>query len=248
MRMRDLLVLDTTGRLVIACDSIGGIGPKPADRYWADAPTVAHFALRGPLLEVLCTGAEVIAIANALTVARDDIGQQMIDTIVQLAQQAGVSAEAVTGSTEENVPSGATGVGVTVIGRLPPGAPAGGESRPGDVVLCAGLPISAPRDRVHIGHPSLVSVGEVSAALATGVVHDALPVGSKGVRFEIGQLAEPAGLTAIWQAETVHPTDSGGPSSCVLFSCAAADEPILRAVFSSTLPVERVAPRPLMPA
>ena len=40
-RVGDLLVLDAPGRIVVACDSIGGIGPKPADTVSADAATVA---------------------------------------------------------------------------------------------------------------------------------------------------------------------------------------------------------------
>ena len=45
-RLRDLLLLGDD--LVVATDSIGGIGPKPADTVAADAATVAHFGLRVP--------------------------------------------------------------------------------------------------------------------------------------------------------------------------------------------------------
>jgi len=65
-RFRDLLVFEATGSLVIACDSIGGIGPKPADTIAADARTTAHFGVRVPLLEVLCAGARPIALVDTL--------------------------------------------------------------------------------------------------------------------------------------------------------------------------------------
>ena len=221
-RVRDLLLLGDD--LVVATDSIGGIGPKPADTVFADAATVAHFALRVPLLEVLCAGAEPIAVIDDLCVEREPLGAQMITEIRRLSAEAGVPPEAITGSTEDNVATVATGIGVTVLGRLEPGRRVGAGSLPGDLVVCAGLPISAPRDEVYIGHPAQVPVAAVVAALASGVVHDALPVGSKGLAWEVPQLAASDGLDLTWRDDHgLSVTDSGGPSSCVLFSCAPDD-------------------------
>lgn len=235
-RVRDLLIIDD---LVIATDSIGGIGPKPADTVAADAATVAHFALRVPLLEVLCAGAQPIAVIDDLCVELEPTGAAMIAEIRRLAADAGVLPAAVTGSTEDNVTTVATGIGVTVLGRLSPGRRLGGGSRSGDVVVCAGRPISAPRDEVYIGHPGQVPVAAVAAALASGVVHDALPVGSKGLAWEVPQLAT-EGLTVHWRQSSIDRSDSGGPSSCVLFSCAAADLDTLVAALS-TAPTAVVA-------
>ena len=54
-RLRDLLLADVpAGRLVIACDAVGGIGSRPGDPYPADPTWCAHLAARVPLLEVLC--------------------------------------------------------------------------------------------------------------------------------------------------------------------------------------------------
>jgi len=237
-RVRDLLVLDAD--LVVATDSIGGIGPKPADTVLADPATVAHFALRVPLLEVLCAGARPIAVVDDLCVELDPTGQPMIAEIRRLAAEAGVHPDAVTGSTEDNVATVATGIGVTVLGRLGGNGLLSGGSRAGDVVLCAGLPLSAPRDEIRIGHPGQVPVAAVAAALASGLVHDALPVGSKGLAWEVPQLAVPAGLTVEWTPSAITPTDSGGPASCVLFSCAAESVGALAALLAPA-PVHAVA-------
>lgn len=215
MRFRDLLVLDAPGRLVLACDSIGGIGPKPADAVRVDGRTTAHFGVRVPLLEVLCSGARPIALANALCLERNPSGQPMIDEIEALAAEAGIPPEAVTGSTEENAPTVMTGIGVTVLGLLDQPLP---RAQRGDVVVCAGLPVSAPEFDIHIGHPAQVAVGEVRAVLASGLTHDALPVGSRGVGAELSDMA--AGLTI--ELLDDHGVDihcSGGPASCVLFAC-----------------------------
>ena len=239
-RLRDLLLLGDD--LVVATDSIGGIGPKPADTVAADAATVAHFGLRVPLLELICAGAEPIAVIDNLCVELEPTGREMIAEIRRLAQAAGVPADAVTGSTEDNVATRATGIGVTVLGRLPSGWAGPGGSIAGDAVLCAGLPVSAPRDRIRIGHPHQVPVEAVVAALATGLVHDALPVGSKGLAWEVPQLAATAGLAPDWAEPAAVPRhDSGGPASCVLLSCAAADLAGVRAAIPGWVPVEVVA-------
>lgn len=218
-RFRDLLILEAVNRLVVACDSIGGIGPKPADHVAVDARTTAHFGVRVPLLEVLCAGARPIALADALCVERNPTGQPMIDEIRDLAAQAGIPADAVTGSTEENVRTQATGIGVTVIGVLEDQLP---RARTGDVVVCLGLPISAPDDDIHIGHPAQVSIAEVRRVLASGLVHDALPVGSRGVGREVDDMAASAGLLAERLLDCAVDTQrSGGPASCVLVACTA---------------------------
>lgn len=240
-RVRDLLILDAPGRLVVACDSVGGIGPKPADTVPATARTTAHFATRVPLLEVLCAGARPIAVVDTLCVERAGLGEELIAEVRSLAGEAGVPAEAVTGSTEDNVPTRATGIGVTVLGLLPPGRRVGGTAWAGDVVLCAGLPLSAPRDHLFPGHPGQVPLDAVRRALASGLVHEALPVGSRGVAHEVNQLAANAGLVAAEVPSGVSPTDSGGPSSCVLFACAAADADALADVLGAGVPLAAVA-------
>lgn len=249
-RVRDLLLVEEAGaRFVMACDSVGGIGPKPADTFQIDAASTGHFATRVPLLEIICAGAQPLVVVNNLCVEAEPTGREMIQAVRDLAATVGVPAENVTGSTEDNVETRSTGIGVTVLGVLPgPGsAPDGaGRARPGggqagDVVACLGLPRSAPADRLYIGHPDLVDLGELSAALASGLIHDALPVGSKGLAWEAPLLAQTAGLDLVWdEARPVPIERTGGPSSCVLIACAPDDLPAVRSHFAATLPIHVV--------
>lgn len=238
--VRDLLVIDEPGSIVLACDSVGGIGPKEHDSFPAAAWTTAHFATRVPLLEVICAGAQPLAVINALCIAADETGREMIDAVRALAAEAGVPAHAVSGSTEDNVHTTATGIGVTVLGQLT--AATERRSRADDVVLCAGLPRSAPQHTLHPGHPDVVPIREVQAAVATGLAHDALPVGSKGLIWEVQQLAETSDLAVRWDPDSpVDAHASAGPSSCVLLSCSATAADRLRATFAPTTPVSIVA-------
>ena len=220
--VRDLLIVDGSPPLVIACDSVGGIGPRPAD-----------LGARVPLLEVLCSGARPVALINTLC---HDMAEAtvFIDTFRAVASEVGIRPEAVTGSTEENVPSPATGVGVTVIGTLTGDLLTGG-GRPGDVVICVGWPRSAPHDEVFIGHPDIVPLSTVQALVATGAVHDALPVGSRGIGYEAGQLAGSAGYGLAWLTHPLPLAASGGrgwpipfPSTPRAAPPAACSSPAIR--------------------
>ncbi len=237
--VRDLLIVDGSPPLVIACDSVGGIGPRPADLVRVPADVVAHFAARVPLLEVLCSGARPVALINTLC---HDMAEAtvFINTFRAVASEVGIRPDAVTGSTEENVPSPATGVGVTVIGTLAGDLLTGG-GRPGDVVICVGWPRSAPHDEVFIGHPDIVPLSTVQALVTTGAVHDALPVGSRGIGYEAGQLAESSGCALTWLPHPLPLDASGGPASCVLFACDPASVPDLRNTVPGHVPWHPVA-------
>jgi conserved hypothetical protein len=163
-----------------------------------------------------------------------------IDTFRAVASEVGIRPEAVTGSTEENVPSPATGVGVTVIGTLTGDLLTGG-GRPGDVVICVGWPRSAPHDEVFIGHPDIVPLSTVQALVATGAVHDALPVGSRGIGYEAGQLAGSAGYGLAWLTHPLPLDASGGPASCVLLACDPASVADLRNAVPGHVPWHPVA-------
>jgi hypothetical protein len=223
--------------LVLACDSTGGIGSKPADTVVAAASEVAHFAARVALIEVLASGAEPVVLVNNLCVERTPTGDLMIDSIERLVAGLGGPPVAITGSTEDNVVTMATAVGVTVIGAVFDDEFRPGTSTRGDVVLCVGRPLSAPMDNVRSGDPKMIAVDEIRRVLSVAGVHDVLPVGSRGIAYEGGELARAAGLVF----EPAAPIDidvyrSGGPSTCVLASCAPGSEGAIQAIRSS-LPV-----------
>lgn len=217
-RHRDLTILDQPDGTswVIACDSVGAIGPKPADAYPADARTVAHFATRVPLVEVLAVGASPQVIVDTLCVELDPTGMEMIEEVRMLAAGLGLGPERVTGSTEDNVPTAATGIGVTVIARIATERLRSGQARAGDRVLCLGRPTSAPADRIEIGDPRMISLATLAAVRDAEGVADVLPVGSKGVGHEAAELARSNSL--IWEPadDNFDMGHSGGPASCVL--------------------------------
>lgn len=225
-KVRDLslMPLPDGSYLVVACDSVGGIGPHSGDAVAATAHTTGYFAARVPLLELVAAGATPRLIVNTLCFAGGPEADQMVGAIHELAAEVGLGPAAVTGSTEQNAATSTTGIGVTVIGSAGPGDLRPGSSRAGDLVVCLGLPRSAPAHELHPTDREMPSVADVVAALAISGVHEALPVGSRGVEHEIVQLAVTAGLRHQlfdrhqWQGSGFDVCASGGPASCVLVS------------------------------
>ena len=211
-RLRDLLVADVpASRLVIACDTIGGIGPRPDDSYPADPVWCAHLGARVPLLEVMCAGARPLVLVN--TLCQDwESAQPMIEEFRRCAAAVGIDPTAVTG-------------------ELP-------RAHDGDVLVCVGTPVSAPDDDVAPGRREIVPLAEVRDLVASGKVHDCVPVGSHGVASEAAQLASTAGLRAEFRDVEGDLARSGGPSTCLELACDRGDVEELHGVVAPHRPWE----------
>ncbi len=235
-RRRDLTLVRLAGTyyLVIACDSDGGIGSKPHDTVPASPYLLGRFAARVPLMEILASGARPLVLVNTLAVEMEPTGRGIIEGVKCEASLAGITAEgAVTGSTEDNVPTAATGMGVTVIGIAEERQIRVGTGAPGDVVACVGVPKSAPSDSIAIDDPEIADVPAVVALSRLPSAHDILPVGSRGVEYEARQIAASSSLVftlTLSPGSKLDVKKSAGPSTCVLVSVPEASlADILRA-------------------
>jgi AIR synthase related protein, N-terminal domain len=219
VRERDLLYVRLTGTdlLVIAADSNGGLGPKSSDTVAVSGWDLGRFAARVPLLEVIAIGATPTVLVDTLSVERDPTGAAILEGVRAEAAAAGLPLDAVTGSTEDNVPTVATGVGVTVIARARLDDLRVGRARHGDVVVLVGRPKSAPADVFGPDDPEVLTVGAVRAVLDVPGVHEVLPIGSSGVAAEVDALARSAGARAEHAPDwPVARDQSGGPSTAAL--------------------------------
>lgn len=213
--------------VVVACDSDGGLGPKPSDTVLVDPGALGRFATRVPLLEVVAAGAVAVLVVDTLSVERDPTGEAIIAGVLAEAADAGLASSAVTGSTEENVPTVATAMGVTVVARARLDELRAGSADPPFVVLLVGRPMSAPAQRFGPDHYEVLTVPALVAALGVEGVFEALPIGSHGVWYEFEQLAASADGVADPSGDwPVQPDQSGGPSTAALLAVseARADE------------------------
>jgi iron complex transport system ATP-binding protein len=224
-RFRDLTLLRLgEQRLVVACDSLGGIGPLPEDSVRVEPEVVGYGLARVVLLELAAVRATPILIADLLACAAEPYGRRIMAGIARHLEEIGLDpAGVLTGSTEENVPVRATGAGIVALG-----VPLGAElliegARDGDFVVLLGVPrVGAEVDLASTELPSFELVGTLAGRPG---VHEIIPLGSGGVAGELGALERRQGLRLRVLDPLAGSTHSAGPATAVLL-CAADVRPL----------------------
>ena len=228
VRLRDLLIvpLDGDDCLVLACDAAGGVGPKSGDSVLCSADIVGRFTARVALMEVLAAGAAPVALVCTACVEPDPTGAGLLAGAMAEARFAGLSPEAITGSSEKNLPTHQTGLGVTAIGRASRSRLRPGRARPGDLVVAIGRPKVG--SNVRWDDPEIADLPLIRQLADSDGVHDILPVGSRGIAAELADLATSASLQiAPLPAPGWDLSASGGPSTCVLAALSSEAMPDL---------------------
>jgi len=220
--------------LVVAVDSDGGIGSRVHDVVRVPEYVLGRFAARVPLMEVLACGATPIAAFDMLTVPMDELGEEIVRGVRDELREAGLPGDfPLSGSTEDNVPTTATGVATAILGLVHEDDFRPGRSASGDTVVCMGTPRSAPEDDVALDDEETARPAHVRAALSTEGVHDILPVGSRGVSHEAREMARVAGL-ALHESHhaALDREKSAGPSTCAVVSVATTGREALARALS----------------
>jgi AIR synthase related protein, N-terminal domain len=226
-QVRDLSTVDLGNgfSLVMAVDSDGGIGPRENDVVKVSDYLLGRFAMRVPLMEIFCCGGVPLAAFDMLTVSLEGGAQEIIRGLRDELGEANLPNDfPLSGSTEENVPTSMTGVGTALLGLVHESDFRPGTSEAGDTVLCAGLPKSGPDDEIRLEDPEIVRQSHIRALLGINGVHDVLPVGSRGVLYEIQEIAQSAGLRFVDSGDFgMDLMKSAGPSTCAVLSVGASE-------------------------
>lgn len=200
--------------LAIACDSCGGIGEKERDVVCVPPYIVGRFTTRVALMEVLSVGAKPKALTAAICNEPDPTGKEIL---------VGISNELknlfpklpVTISTEKNMPTCQTGLGITIVGLVEKKKLRVNKTKAGDKLYCIGVPKVGNEislDDSQIANSLLIKeLNDISS------VHDIIPVGSKGIKGEAEMLASFLGLELNWGKNLpVDIQKTAGPATCVL--------------------------------
>lgn len=211
-----LVSLDREQSIIIACDSCGGIGLKEYDQLKVSPYVTAKYTARVAIMEVLCTGAEVVCLVNTICNEMNPTGLTIIQGIKEELAKADLPETMLTGSTEENFATFATGLGITAIGIA-----ANQQLRINTVTDKAWLvALGTPK----VGQEVLDSTAEklmdyatVRRMVASEDIYELLPVGSKGILYEAQQLAESNRLRLeLHETLQVDINKSAGPSTVIL--------------------------------
>lgn len=237
---RDLTLIDINDsqRLVISCDSSGGIGDKANDVVKTSPEIVGFFGAQVSMMEIISFGAKPISVINTLTVEMDDTGKKIIKGIKEALEPLNFDTENIlTGSTEENFPVTVTGIGITVIGiiekdnfKLP-------KTKLGDIAVLLGLPKIG--NEVLEGKDQIMNIEKTLELKAKEYIHEILPVGSKGILFEVKEMARTNDIDILLEKEiNVDMHKSGGPSTSVIVSMKENDFENLKR--DMLLPIEKI--------
>ena len=221
IRYGDLQLLPNKGEyLIIACDSSGGIGNKENDIIKIGPELAGFFAAFVPIVEVLATKGKILSIVDTLSVEMEPTGKRIISGIKEALTSVGLDSNLLTGSTEDNIPTSSTGIGVTVIGSI---------SKPklerkaipiGSDLVLVGIPKVGQEflDEELVGNARETLTLELMMLLSKeDMVLDMIPVGSKGINYEAGVLSCRHNREINLNLNlNIDYTKSAGPSTCLL--------------------------------
>ncbi|MFC6169964.1 hypothetical protein [Loigolactobacillus jiayinensis] len=209
-----LLPLSATEQLVIACDSSAGIGAKQADMVSVPTEVMSAYCLRVPLLELLCFGAQPLLVVDTVGNEMQPTGERVIAGLRQELAKAALADLPLNGSTEDNMTTVTTSVGVTVIGKR------GIKPRTQYselMVYRLGTPYVGQQVVAHLD--TIFAYNEVRQLVQQVGVVDLLPVGSKGIRYELEQMATTQRLTPqLLVADQPILEQSAGPATVLLIA------------------------------
>ena len=217
-KVRDLTLIriDENKIMVIACDSCGSIGMKPGDALKVPPFFTGKYTARGALMEVLCTGAKVITVVDAICNEMENTGMEIIEGIKEELKAAGVKDIVLTGSTEENFLTVSTGLGITVVGIVENAAIKVNSVKTNAIIVSIGLPKVGSEIKLD-NDEEIVQYNIIKVLLKTSEVYEIVPVGSKGIYNEACQLARFNGMKLKTGKDiSVDINKSAGPSTVVI--------------------------------
>lgn len=227
-RFRDLSIIEKKGiNFVIACDSCGGIGLKEFDDIKADPELVAYNTAKVAILEVMAYRADPIMIVNTISNEYNVYGEKMLRGINRALAEIN-KCDSINGSTEENFKTRMTALGVTVIAedkklfRKP---------QKGEVILSIGECLFG--ESLLKNYDEAFSIGDMKKLLEYDFINDILPVGSKGILYEINNIISQTDLNIKYRESDIDLYASAGPSTVVL--CTLKEENIKKIKISKKL-------------
>jgi len=228
-RGRDVEVtfLDGDLCLVTACDSCGAIGAKELDVVKVPPHITGRMTSRVVLAEILSVGAEPRLLTAAICNEPNPTAEGILAGIRLELKKLNMSHLPITVSTEKNIPTRQTAIGITAIGICRREKLRIGLSQPGDVVYCLGIP-KVGHEFKGVDDPEILQLDHIQLLSECEGIHDIIPVGSRGIKGEASTLAEAVECRFIPSTASALDLDkSAGPSTCLLFSCPPSIQPPL---------------------
>lgn len=221
-KFRDLTIhpLSDTKDLVISCDISAGFGDRKLDIVHCSPETSISFTLRTAMLELIAYGAKPISVVDTLSVEYDPTGKNLIAQMKRDLAAMGFENISINGSTEDNLDIQMTTVSVTVIGEAPKRMKKNVSAL---TVFQLGEPFVGQEVLDNLGN--IFSVKQARELRSDPMVVDMLPVGSKGIKYELDTLAMSQDYQLTVDSSIEHSVlkKTAGPSTVLLVAVDSHD-------------------------
>ncbi len=220
-KFRDLtlIYINEEQIMVIACDSSGGIGNKEQDVVKVEPEVVGFYTTQVALMEILAIGAEPITVVNALAVEMDPTGERIIKGVKKALEPLNLPDDKIiTGTTEENITVCQTAMGMTVIGIISKSDFRKKRALKNNIAVSVGIP-KVGDEVIADGGKEILSIELLLKLVKNPNINEVLPVGSKGLLFELGEMARTSDLEYILNDKlNIDINKSAGPGTCAIIS------------------------------
>lgn len=221
MKYRDLNLVswDEENYLVISCDSAGGIGNKAGDVIKTEPKIVGYYTAQVALMEMLSIRVYPFFLCNTLSVEMNPTGLEVLQGIKEALDVLDLGDKVeITGTTEENIQSSSTGVGITLMGRILKKDFKLPKTHAKDVAVVVGIPVMGEEVLMEDDSTkfNLKAMGRI---LGKDYIHELIPGGSRGIAHEIKELERRENLSfKKTTSENIDLTKSAGPATSVLIT------------------------------
>lgn len=204
--------------LVCACDVSASIGYKPNDIIQINPSITAAFSLRVAMLELMAINAKPFLLFNLCGNEWENTGKLFYQGIKNELELAGYPNLTINGSTEENMETCMSSIGVTLLGRAEYKNLKIRKVQSGQSCFQCGLPYSGHALIEHL--QDVPTYDDVRKLRSSEIVSEIVPIGSKGALNEAHQTAEANNMVFTPLSLSKQSLDiaksSGGPATSLL--------------------------------
>jgi len=209
--------INDTLYLAVACDSCGGAGEKKEDAVKVPPYIVGRFTTRVTLMEILSVGANPKALTATICNEPSPTGDGILMGIMEELESVSIDLPLII-STEKNMKTCQTGLGITVVGLVEEENLRINKTKANDKLYCIGVPKVG--NEVSLDDTQIATSSLVKHLIEIPIVHDIIPVGSKGIKSESEMLVSSLGLQLSWNNNLpIDIKKTAGPATCVLVTC-----------------------------
>lgn len=208
-----LILIDEEKYIAVGCDSCGGIGEKEEDVVKVPAQIVGKQTAKTVLAELISIGAQPLILSDGLAVEMEDTGRKIIEGIKSTINMLNKCNIHLTGSTEDNMKTVQTGMGITAIGIVKKVNFKFSITNSKDLAVIIGKPLVGYE--VANNPDKVLDISDYEKIREYSYIKEMVPVGSKGIEYEVNELCRYNNLSFKYNKQLdTDINKSAGPACC----------------------------------